>query len=153
MRRGLLAVFLATALALPACGGGDSGTGSGSGGAGGSSSCVKDLSTTCSPLYDPTFDNIYTRTLQPSCALSGASCHSAEGNQGGLALADADSAYAALLGKDGGSPRVVAGDPGCSLLIERLESTDADVVMPKGGRLSEAERCVFVKWVAAGAAR
>lgn len=122
-------------------------------GCGGGSDCVADLPLDCAPLYDPTFDQIHARTLVPSCAVSGASCHGAEGGQGDLVIGDADSAYAALLGTNGGRARVTPGDPACSLLVERLWSTDPAVVMPRGAPLSDAERCVFTKWIAAGAKR
>ncbi|MEP7122247.1 MAG: c-type cytochrome domain-containing protein [Byssovorax sp.] len=114
--------------------------------------CVTSLDLTCAPLYDPTFDQIYTRTLKPTCALSGASCHASEGQMGGLAFADADSAYAALLGEGGAKPRVVAGDAACSLLIERLDATDSKV-MPPGAPLADAERCAVAKWIQDGAKR
>jgi hypothetical protein len=122
-------------------------------GCGGGSECVADLPLDCAPLYTPTFDQIYTRTLAPTCAVSGASCHAPEGNQGGLSFGDADAAYAALLGKDGNTARVVAGDAACSVVIERLYATDPSVVMPRGAPLSDAERCVFTQWIANGAKR
>jgi hypothetical protein len=114
--------------------------------------CVQSLDLTCAPLYDPTFDQVFTRTLKPTCALSGASCHAAEGAMGGLVLTDADSAYAALLGQDGGKGRVVAGDAACSLIIERLDATDARV-MPPGAPLADAERCAVAQWIQNGAKR
>lgn len=122
-------------------------------GCGGRSDCVADVPLDCAPLYEPTFDNIHQRTLIPSCAVSGASCHAAEGGQGGLVFSDADSSYAALLGTGGQRPRVAPGDPGCSLIVERLWSSDPSVVMPRGAPLSEAERCVFTQWIAGGAKR
>jgi hypothetical protein len=110
------------------------------------------VSSDCAPLYAPEFDEIFARTLQPTCAASGGSCHAPEGMQGGLAFADVDSSYAALV--DGGdAARVLAGDPGCSLVVRKLESTEADVQMPPGAPLSEQERCVMVQWIAGGAKR
>lgn len=122
-------------------------------GCGGESDCVTDLPLDCAPLYEPTFDQIYARTLAPTCAASGASCHAPEGSQGGLSFGDADAAYAALLGKGGGTARVLPGDPACSVLIERLYTTDPSTVMPRGAPLSDAERCVFTQWIANGAKR
>ena len=116
------------------------------------SACVQGLELTCAPLYDPTFDQVYTRTLKPTCALSGASCHASEGKRGGLVFADADSAYAALLGEGGAKPHVVAGDATCSLLIERLDAADARV-MPPGSPLADAERCAVARWIQNGAKR
>jgi hypothetical protein len=119
----------------------------------GGPACVTTLPADCAPLYEPTFDNVYSRTIAPSCAVSGASCHAAEGRQGGLAFPDADAAYAALLGQDGGEARVIPGDAACSEIVERLYATDPDVVMPRGAPLADPERCAVVKWIAAGAKR
>lgn len=115
--------------------------------------CAARLDLACAPLYDPTYDQIFTRTLHPTCAQPGSSCHAAEGAKGGLVFDDADTAYALLLGQRDGRARVTAGDPACSLLVERLESTDKAVVMPPGGALSAAERCAVVQWIKNGAKR
>jgi len=109
--------------------------------------CVE-VSADCAALYPATFDDIFQRTLVPTCAAGGSSCHSAAGAQGGLVFADADASYQALL--DG---RVAPGDPGCSLIVQRLESKEADFQMPPGLPLSPEERCVFVRWIAEGAPR
>lgn len=106
----------------------------------------------CDPLYEPVFDEIFSRTLKPTCGVAGSSCHSAQGRKNGLAFADPDEAYELLLGSDG-NPRVVPGDPECSLLISRLESDDPAFQMPPGAPLSEAERCVIRQWIANGAER
>src|SRR4051794_22171305 len=84
---------------------------SGSSGTGGADGCVEDLSASCAPLYTPTFDEIFTRTLKPTCSVSNAACHAAAGAQGGLTFEDADASYALLLGKTDGKARVVPGDP------------------------------------------
>jgi hypothetical protein len=115
--------------------------------------CVESLPAECAPLYTPTFDQVFTRTLQPTCAQSGGVCHSADGAQGGLVFADADAAYALLLGKTDGKARVVAGDPACSLLVERIESADSTTVMPPGSMLSAGERCAIETWIRDGAKR
>lgn len=109
--------------------------------------CVKDLDLQCAPLYTPDFDEIFTRTLQPTCAVSGGACHAASGGQGGMVLDEIEGAYAAL------QDRVKPGDPGCSPLVRRLEAGDAGSVMPPGDPLLESERCVFVRWIDAGAPR
>lgn len=106
---------------------------------------------TCQPLYDPTFDNVYEKTLAKTCALSGSSCHSAEGAQGGLSFESADAAYEHLTG--GGDPKVKSGDAACSLLVERIESTDDATLMPPGSPLSDAERCAIEQWIQNGAKR
>jgi len=122
-------------------------------GCGPASDCAKDLPASCDPLYPPTFDQIFTNTLTPSCALSGSGCHAPEGAQGGLVFADADSAYALLLGETDGRARVSPGDASCSLLIERLYAADPARIMPRGAALPDAERCAFVHWIADGAKR
>jgi hypothetical protein len=114
--------------------------------------CVAGVTTACSPLYPPTFDEIYTRTLSPTCAQPGAECHGSAGVQGGLFFTSEDSAFSLLLGHDG-HPRVISGDPSCSLLVERLYSTDPHAQMPPGAPLSDAERCSIIQWIQSGAQR
>lgn len=126
----------AAVLGAPACGGED---------------CV-DVSTSCDPLYEPTFDNVWQNTLVASCAV-GSTCHTAGANRGGLTLDDADGAYDELLGASGDDARVLPGDPGCSELIRRIVSEDSGEVMPPGGQLSDAERCAIIQWIANGAER
>jgi Planctomycete cytochrome C len=133
----------AALLALPACGsGGDP--------------CVTDIPgdpTSCSPLYPPTFDQIFSRTLQPTCAQPGAQCHSSAGIMGGLYFSTEDSAYALLLGQNGAPARVIPGNASCSTLVERLEATDSTELMPPGAKLSDAEICTIVQWIQQGAKR
>src|SRR5262245_31486893 len=93
-------------------------------------SCLQSLNTNCSPLYNPTFEEIHRMTLTRTCALAGSACHAPEGAQGGLILSNIDQAYALLLGTDGGRARVKPNDPKCSLLMQKLESTDPSFVMP-----------------------
>jgi Planctomycete cytochrome C len=109
-------------------------------------SCIT-VDTTCAPLYAPTFDNVYTMTLQNTCGSQNASCHSAAGQQGGMSFEDQQHAYRALL-----AGRVVPGNPGCSKMVVRTSSPGASYQMPPGDPLSEAERCALLQWVAAGAA-
>ncbi|APR87118.1 hypothetical protein A7982_12467 [Minicystis rosea] len=118
----------------------------------GGSSCAPDQPADCAPLYEPTFDQVFARTLAPTCAAPGTGCHAAEGNQGGLAFTDADSAYALLLGEKDGDARVTPGDA-CSELFRRIASTDAAEVMPPGARLPDAERCAIEQWIRGGAKR
>src|SRR5687767_3068003 len=89
--------------------------------------CVEVDVTTCAPLYAPTFENVFSRTLVPTCGVEGSSCHAPEGARADLVFADADDSHAALL--DG---RVEPGDPSCSLLVRRIESDDRDFKMPPG---------------------
>jgi hypothetical protein len=105
--------------------------------------CVE-LPADCTPQYPPTFDRVWEETLLPTCALSG--CHAT--GQGGLTMGTtADEAYAALL--DG---YVVPGDPGCSVIVSRIEPT-GEGGMPPGSVLAEEERCSVETWIADGAAR
>ncbi len=115
-------------------------------------SCSAKIDLTCAPLYTPTFDQIYKRTLHPTCAQAGGSCHSAEGAMGSLVFADPDDAYAALLGQSGAEARVVPGDAVCSLIVDRLYDTGSQV-MPPGAPLADAERCAVVLWIQNGAKR
>jgi len=108
-------------------------------------SCVA-VDTTCAPLYAPTFDNVYTKTLRDTCGSARSSCHSAAGKQGGMSFEDEAHAYAALR-----AGRVVPGDPGCSKLIVRTDSPGAGYQMPPGDPLGEPERCALIQWVQAGA--
>jgi hypothetical protein len=108
-------------------------------------SCIS-VDTSCAPLYAPTFDNIYTRTLRDSCGSQRVSCHSAAGRQGGMTFEDEQHAFDALR-----AGRVMPGDPGCSKMIVRTDSPGASYQMPPGDPLSEAERCVLIQWVKAGA--
>ena len=116
----------------------------------GETTCLPELPADCAPLYAPTFDQVYTQTLQAKCAVAGGACHSSEGAKGGLILEGIDVAYANLVEADG---RIVPFEPGCGELSRRLESTDPTVVMPVGGGLSEPERCAIQMWIRAGAAR
>ena len=114
--------------------------------------CVE-LPAQCDPLYPPTYDNVFSRTLEVKCALSGGACHSAEGAMGGLIYEDPDEAYGLLVGDGGGDRPVLPGDPACSELVRRITSRDPDVQMPPGNRLSDQERCAIIQWIANGAER
>lgn len=50
--------------------------------------------------------------------------------------------------------RVSLGDPGCSALLRRVESSDPDFRMPPGNApLSGPDRCSIQRWVTEGAKR
>lgn len=121
--------------------------------AGCSTPCLDDLDAACAPLYEPTWDNVYTRTLEPTCGTGGSSCHSAEGAQGGFAISDADATHDRLVGADGGEALVEPEDAGCSRLVQVVRSADVSVQMPPGDPLSDAEACAIQQWVDAGAAK
>jgi len=109
--------------------------------------CI-DVDLTCQPLYDPVFDEVFTRTLLPKCGVPGSACHGDSGRQNGLGFVTADEAYDLLL-----ASRVVPGDPGCSLIVRRIESSDSSFVMPPGAPIAAAERCAIIQWIADGAQR
>jgi hypothetical protein len=106
--------------------------------------CVP-VETTCTPLYEPTFDLVYERTLKLGCGAGLGSCHAA-GAAGEMSLATPAAAHASLL--DG---RVTPGDPGCSEVIVRTDAPGKDYQMPPGIALGAAERCSLILWVQAGA--
>ena len=108
---------------------------------------------TCTPLYEPTYENVFNQTIQPKCAFAGGVCHAAEGAQGGLVLDDPDVAYDMLVQSNSTSARVLAGDPECSLLVERLVTGDPIALMPPGNALEEPEVCAIVTWIRNGAER
>ncbi len=110
-----------------------------------SGSCKAPAPTDCAQLYDPTYEQVFTRTLQPTCAAGGASCHGA--GKGGFLIDNIDDTYSRI------STRLVASKPECSEVVDRTYSTETGYAMPPGAQLSEAERCSIVKWIAAGAKR
>ncbi len=114
--------------------------------------CFDDVSADCAPQYEPTFDNVFTHTLLPSCAQAGA-CHATGSAAGGLTFETADGSHAQLVGDVDGVARALPNDAPCSLLIQRLETGEADQLMPPGGQLSAAERCAIIQWVQNGAKR
>jgi hypothetical protein len=118
--------------------------------------CLAPLDTACQPAYPATFRNLFDNELGATCgsAATGGSCHSAEGAQGGLVMEDFDTAYDHLLGSADGRARVEPGDPECSLLMQRIESTDTQFRMPPGtSALPDNVRCAFQHWIAEGAVK
>lgn len=114
----------------------------------------------CTPLYGlmangdiaPTFDELWTRTLKPTCAQLG--CHVQPNPQNGLALDDENTAYADLMAKSStGVPRVTPKDLKCGRFIVRLETPDQPWSMPPGHHLDESTLCVIRHWIANGAQR
>lgn len=109
--------------------------------------CIEQLSTDCTPLYTPSFDQVFAQTLAPKCGVGQGNCHDASGARGGLVLVDQAAAHSALLNGE----RVQGGEPACSDLIKRLEGSPGSPLMPPGAALSPEERCAVIQWVAAGA--
>lgn len=106
--------------------------------------CVP-VETSCTPLYAPTFANVYTNTLRTGCGGGLGACHAA-GALGKMSLADQATAHTSLL--DG---RVTPGDASCSEIIVRTGAPGKDYEMPPGAQLGSAERCSLILWVQGGA--
>jgi len=106
------------------------------------------VNTDCDVIYQPTFTNIYTRTIEPKCGIDNGACHSAEGRRGGLSLETESIAYQALL-----TGYVEAGDPACSEFAVRIDSPGEDYQMPVGDALTPPERCAILQWIENGAVR
>jgi len=90
----------------------------------------------------------FNRDIRPILSENCFYCHGQDGNkrQADLRLDDRDAALAARA--------IVPGDPGASSLLERIHSTDGDVVMPppsSNRSLSAEQKALLGRWVAAGA--
>lgn len=116
-------------------------------GAGCGEECVE-VDLECTPLYEPTFENVFDETLVDSCGIVGP-CHNASAARAGLVFEDIDESYQLLMENE----RVIPFDAGCSLLVKRIESTKSSFVMPPGGGLADAEKCAIELWIANGAQR
>jgi hypothetical protein len=121
---------------LAACSGDDSPT------------CLQNLDEQCQPLFQPTYAEIYSRVLEPTCGV-GARCHSAEGARAGLVFADEASSHDQLLQLG----YVTPGDPSCSVLVRRIEGEGIQMPPLPADKLLEGERCAIEKWIANGAER
>jgi hypothetical protein len=102
------------------------------------------LDPACLPQYQPTFQNVYSNTIQQDCGSSEGSCHGSSDSDSGLSFADAPTAYQALV------DHVKAGDAACSELVVRTHDTGQDYSMPPDEPLGESERCALLQWVLAG---
>ena len=103
----------------------------------------------CTPAYEPTYDNLYANTFQPTCAKSGFSCHSPDGHQGGLNFFDKEAVYSQLHDTHAVRP----GNPECSTIVANVKSLDPLVRMPPGKSIPEGEQCAIIEWVRNGAKR
>jgi hypothetical protein len=118
------------------------------------SQCLPEPAAACTPDINTDFASIHRTLFAPRCGTAGNACHGPSGRQGNLVLADADTAYKALLGQDGTQASVIPGDPGCSVLLQRLESDDPQLRMPFGeNNLPEGLRCAVRTWIEQGAVR
>ena len=94
----------------------------------------------------------FDRDILPILADTCFACHGpdAANRQADLRL---DTLAGATAPRDG-SPAIVPGNPQASVLLERLRSTDPDVVMPPPGTnkvVSAEQRDAIAAWIAAGA--
>ena len=99
-------------------------------------------------------DISFNRDVLPILAANCLSCHGfdAHGRQAGLRL---DTSEGSQAGLESGHVAIVPGDAGASELVRRIDSADADEVMPppsSGHTLSPAERTTLREWIASGAA-
>lgn len=138
------AELLAVAVALAACNGSSAAS---------EPPCVTGLDAGCAATYaPPTFTAIFTNILQPNCAVGTGTCHTSDFAAGGIVFEQQTTAYDTLLGTSGGTAYVNPGDPGCSTLMKRLESTDPSYHMPRGTSfLSAGDLCTITQWIYAGA--
>jgi hypothetical protein len=115
--------------------------------------CVE-VDPACVPGFPATWDNVYKFVVAQNCGVTGGvACHGADARQGMLGMFSQKDAFDGLVGGVGGHARVIPNDPSCSILMERLNATDPDVLMPyKGTQLSAADRCAVQQWIAKGAA-
>jgi len=91
----------------------------------------------------PTFTEVVAPILRTHCA----ACH---GSLGGW---DASSFDAAMTTGDHG-PVIIAGDPAASLLVQKIQGTQAEgLQMPPPGLMSERDIQAIVDWITAGASR
>jgi mono/diheme cytochrome c family protein len=91
----------------------------------------------------------FERDIVPLFARHCQECHGASKTEAGLRL---DKRSAMLAGGESGSPGIVPAKPAESTIIQRITSTDKDVVMPpKGPRLSPEEIATLTRWIEAGA--
>ncbi|MGE3641038.1 MAG: DUF1549 domain-containing protein, partial [Pirellulales bacterium] len=96
----------------------------------------------------------YRRDILPILSDRCFKCHGPDSasRQAGLRLDRPEDAAAEL---DSGARAIVPGQPAASAVIERIDSKDADLIMPpadSGKTLSANERALLRRWIEAGAA-
>jgi len=96
---------------------------------------------------EPVNDEYFEKKVRPLLLTHCTSCHGAEKQKGELRL---DSRAALLKGGETG-PAIVPGEPDKSLFIKAIRFTDADLKMPKKGKMTDAEIAIFTEWVKGGA--
>ncbi|MFM8705530.1 MAG: PSD1 and planctomycete cytochrome C domain-containing protein [Planctomycetia bacterium] len=91
----------------------------------------------------------FNRDIRPILSENCFYCHGQDGNKREADLRLDDRAAAVAAGA------IVPGDPGASVALERIHSTDADVIMPppySNRRLSAAQKQLLDRWIKEGAA-
>jgi cytochrome c553 len=91
----------------------------------------------------------FNRDIRPILSENCFYCHGQDGQkrEADLRLDDRDAAIAA--------GAIVPGDPGASTMLERIHSTDPDVLMPppnSNRRLSDEQKQLLARWIKEGAA-
>lgn len=91
--------------------------------------------------------DFFEKSVRPLLIKKCAECHTGETPEGDLLIDD----IVAL--KKGGmnGPAVVSGKPDQSLLLQRILTDDANLLMPPDERLSDEQISVLKKWIAGGA--
>ncbi len=96
----------------------------------------------------------FNRDIRPILSDACFSCHGPDGSRRQSALR-LDSRESALSPAESGNSAIVPGDPQKSTLLERIESSDTDLVMPPpstGKTLSALQKERLKRWIAEGAA-
>jgi hypothetical protein len=114
--------------------------------------CIEYELDSCVALYPATYDEVWTQTVENSCATQGTACHagaeSLGAEHGGLTFADPQATWEHLMAEE----LVVPGDPLCSPLFVRLATDDPEILMPPGSSgLSPTAVCSIGTWIADGA--
>jgi len=100
-------------------------------------------------VANPTADQLrfFETNVRPVFIEHCQKCHGSTKQWGGLRL---DSREALVRGGDSGAA-IVSGKPNESLLIRAVRHEDADLKMPKDGKLSERQIADLARWIEMGA--
>lgn len=111
--------------------------------------CVEFELDGCTALYPPTYDQVWTQTVQNNCSSTGSSCHAQMGSGDvGLTFLDPQASWEYMTSHE----LVVPGDPLCSPLFVRVAIDDPEIRMPPGtSGLSPTALCSIGTWIANGA--
>jgi hypothetical protein len=93
----------------------------------------------------------FDRDIRPLLSENCYACHGPGQQEAGLRLDSADDAMREL---ESGARAIVAGDPGASEMIARINATDPDVIMPPPHTkktLTAAQKDLLTRWIQSGA--